>query len=935
LSWILFHESIRLNTESFVSEWDREAKKYKQKSIFKLRELNKFLSQIPTGKDNQRFIAEVTNQLKKASPEIIEGIPRMIGEEERLTKTINHLLVKAKDPIKKEEVFSLILEKIHPLMGIVTQTSPALLWPCLRLLMDSKIEISSGIQYKASLILSILQDSRSTETLLKALNRFPLLYSKIRVNLIYTLGNLKDKKALKAIAQVLEQPDEIKHSQSIKKGEIYFLLEQKEEAILALGKIGLESLQYLPILVKYEEHPSAKLKTYLAWTLGKIGKAQKEKFGGVSADIIITLLKLLKNKNKQIFEESVNALKKIDMPKFIHSLYLYNIGAVSILGLKPSQKGLYELSETLFYLTKTRKRAIIAVSGDSGTGKTYFCQSIMNGFGDVKREEILYLMRDRKKDQKIFNRILGLKWLKKYIDPIYYHDYPLSEEEDDPEEFFKQFLKKISNKKLIILDGCRDQHYFQKIIDLFYFRGELDVVVNFRSTFSTRRFNLEEREIALESIKTHLSFIEKPSLEDTLFYREGIAILYDLDNSISCRLNRQEIQELFGKRRIESWGDLIRIGDFNQESKPQKIISEKLSFREDKFFPKNETLAEISVESFSHKERKFKAQLNKNLTELPNLLEIIEMKDLKPKQIRLYAQDQICGIGEEGSVFVLTFLDNRIFYTFMEKSMGITLLGRDIFLINNKGGLINISFERNEKVNIGKTHSPALVATSFTRDKLITGHEDGSIRIWDFLDKNIQTLEGHHQPILSLAVDYFGRIYSASLDKTLKQWDIEQGVVNTVVNLDGKISQTKLYPHGKILVVTETDDSARYPNENSTNKVRIIDFKHKLSKVISSPFRKTISNINVYFDGRIIAGLSPSKSKTNQKHRTLAIISPKQNLCEFKILDGHSMETKDCLAVGPKIITCGTESAGEHSIRIWGTEFYARMELSKLSIQPS
>ncbi|GAH55492.1 unnamed protein product, partial [marine sediment metagenome] len=196
LSWILFRESIRLNAESFVSEWDREAKKYKQESRFKLRELNKFLSQIPTGKDNQGFIAEATNQLKKASPEIIEGIPRMIGEEERITKTINYLLVKAKDPIKKEEVFSLILEKIHPLMGIVTQTSPALLWPCLRLLMDSRIEISSGIQYKASLILSILQDSRSTDTLLKALNRFPLLYSKIRVNLIYTLGNLKDKKAL-------------------------------------------------------------------------------------------------------------------------------------------------------------------------------------------------------------------------------------------------------------------------------------------------------------------------------------------------------------------------------------------------------------------------------------------------------------------------------------------------------------------------------------------------------------------------------------------------------------------------------------------------------------------------------------------------------------------------------------------------------------------
>ena len=168
---------------------------------------------------------------------------------------------------------------------------------------------------------------------------------------------------------------------------------------------------------------------------------------------------------------------------------------------------------------------------------------------------------------------MGLRWLRKYIEPDFYQDYPFSEDKDDPKEFLTRFLEKNSDKKLIILDGCRDQSYFQRIIELFHFKGELDVEVNFRATLSTRRLNLEEREVALESVRTHLDFLEEPALEDTLLYQEGVVILYDLDNSISSRLNRQEIKELFQKRRIDSWGDLVKIGDFKQAPKSLAIES--------------------------------------------------------------------------------------------------------------------------------------------------------------------------------------------------------------------------------------------------------------------------------------------------------------------------------------------------------------------------
>jgi len=758
---------------------------------------------------------------------------------------------------------------------------------------------------------------------------------KIRENIIYTLGKSREKNALKSIAKVLEEPDKLFYSSRSGERKFCLLIEQKEEAILALGRIGLESLKFLPVLVKYAEHPSAKLQTCLAWALGEIGKTQKERSGGVSADIIITLLKLLKIKNKQVFEESVSSLKKIDMPEFIHSLYLYYVGAVSILGLKPAQKGLYELSETLHFLIRTKKRAIVAIGGDSGTGKTYFCGSIIQGFGEIKPEEILYLMRDRRKDQKILNQILGLEWLKKNVDPIYYHDYPLTEGEDNPEAFLSQFLKKNSDKKLIILDGCRDQNYFQKVIDLFHIKGALDIVVNFRTPFSTRRLNLEEREIALESVRTHLSFIEEPPFEDTQFYQEGKVLVYDLDNSIGSRLNSEEIKELFERKKIDNWGDLIRIGDFKGHANTLKIGLEKLNFREENFSVKNEKLPNISFKPYLYEERKFKAQLNENLAEQPNLLQTIEMHDLKPSQICHYAQEQIAGIGEGGSVFVLTFLDNRIFYTFTEKNASISLQGRDILLIDEKGRLTDISFERNEIANIANTESPALVLTSLSGNKIITGHRDGTIRIWDLLNRDIQILEGHRHPVISLSVDYSGRLFTGSSDNVLKQWDMKNRKVKVMRNLDSQISFIKLYTLGRLLVLTESKKTSQTLREELSSKMIIIDFEKEISQVINLPFNQLISSIDVYFDGRIIAGYLNSKKNTVPRLGSLAVISPQKNSWKYKALNGHEVDTKDCLAIGPKIITCGIDGKSEHTIRLWGTESYVRLALSKLYMKPS
>jgi hypothetical protein len=934
--WSLACEAYRINSQLHVPYWDKESRSLCLEYKKRFHKLNGVFERMPGAEEREDESVRFLEYLKGLLPDIYNSIPALIAEEDLSEGAIDRLLSEARDEEKCGELFSLIIQIIQPTQGIVTQTSPALLIPCLKLLLEDSIDVSSGIQYHASVLLSILKDIRSTETLVKALDSYPIHLTKIRENIIYTLGLLKEGNAVDSIAKILEEDDQMIHSPGPGRQTLCSLLEQKEEAILALGKIGVESLRSLPSLLKYTDHPSTRLNTCLAWALGEIGSAQKEKFGGVSAEIIIALLKLLRVKNRVNFEEAVGTLKKIGLPEFLHSLYLYDIGAVNILGLKPAQKGLYELSETLHELIKTKGRAIIAVNGDSGTGKTYFCQAICNGFGDVKGEEILYLMRDRKKDQKIFNRLLGIEWLKRHIDSDYYRDYPLSEEDDDPDEFMETFLEEHKDKKLILLDGCRDKYYFHRVVELFYFKGVLDVEVNFRATFSSRRLNLEERERALESIGTHLTFLENPVLEDTLFYREGAVILYDLDNSTSCRLDSQEVQELFKKSRIEAWGYLIQIGGFGKESRAQTLLQKKLDIRTEEFSPVEKSMPESFNKPFFAEERRFKVGLNDRLSERPNLLGKIEADDIKPVQLRFYAQDQIAGMGEDAGVFVLSFLDNRIFHTEVPGSNKIVLCGRDIYLLDTQGGLSCVSFEGKELIRFGAFESPITTLADFDSTKFVTGHEDGSIGIWDLSDKNIIMLRGHREPVCSLAVDYSNHVYSASLDQTIKFWDLTNRTIRTIEFPNETVSLLKRYPNGKILALAEVlaDKSSGESLEDSDQVIKILDLRNRSAQIIPVNFKQRISSMSINFDGRIVFSFGLLKPKNKKKENLLAILTAGKTRHKLDMLKDKSGGTTSSIVMGPKIITCGKENSGEYNLYLWGNTYYVKHELSKISLQP-
>ncbi len=919
------------NTETYVADWDFSGKVRREQYLVKVQKYLKNMYQILDGDIRINSLHKIINSLCEGKEDtidkvrLLEGIfnevSLIIEEEEKVRQCVSDLLIAFKNTKKEDEIFAMIDNYIDPDLGMMTGIPQALLRPCLELLSNPDIDISSGLQFKSSSVLGILRDLRSTDCLLNALESYELKYTNIRCNLIYAIGNLKQKKAIKHLINVLKCPDSVEvYPSSGSQGYKQPLQWEKYEAIWALGKLGAEAVEVIPIFMEYVNNPDRDLKLALAWAMGMIGKEQKEKYGGVDAGVVITLMNLLTAKESKIFEEVAFSLRKLDLPDFLHSLYLYNVATLPILALKPCSTGLYELSETIFYLMSLKKPVVMAVTGDSGTGKTYFCEAIKNGFGGLRKDELLYLMRDNPGHVHAFYKMLGIKLLKEHIDPQYYQDYPLTESEDNPDEFFDNFMREHSNKKLIILDGWLDKAYFYQVLKVFYENGYLDIVVNFRTTFSTKRFNLEEREGRLESVKTCLSCVEEPVIEKTEFYREGTAFVYNLDNSITSRLNSKEILDIFRRKKVDTWGDYIRIGQFKNNVRSLKIEDGELSALTEDITYKTEHFNLENIVKFSCGEARFSRILNEDRENKPNLLQIIKAGDFKINRICFYTQGQIAYCGYDGCIGVLSGLNDQIFYsnTHQKKVVGLSIIGEDICSIDVEGGMKITSFHKNTIINLEQHDSPAGSITSSRSGQIVTGHLDGTIRIWNIQAGQVIILRGHTGAVLAINISSDGKILSGGEDNHFRVWDIENKKVKVFSRQKDPISVMSSYSAGRI--VMGLDD----------NRIGIVDFETNKCKILYVDDIGVINAINVYFDGRIIVGM---KSRAyNGAGGNCIILDPRLDSQLYKVLAGHQIETRDCITMGPRIITCGSESNSEHTLRIWGTEFYVRKECDKLKL---
>jgi HEAT repeat protein len=923
------------NAEIYVSDWDSMGKAWQSRCLGKAEEFLRDVKRTLRSNSKMDIWLDTIHLLRKDKECVFSQVSSLIAEEEKVRNQIDDSLTRLKGAEEENPILEVIHEQIGSAMKRLTAVPASLTRPCLELLTNPDIDVSSGLQYEASSILGELKDVRCTNTLLSYLETCDPGHTNIRCNLIYALGNLHQKRALHHLVDVLEGPDSI-HVQLGKGSSGYDqpLLSEKQEAIWALGKLGPDAIEVIPALIKYSQDPNREMKISLAWTMGTIGHGQKKRYKGIDAGIVTTLMHLLTAEDSEIFEEAAVALRKLDLPNFLYTLYLHNFTTATLLSLKPSRTGLYELSETLLHLVSIKKPVVMAVTGDSGTGKTYFCESIANGFGELQENEIVYLQRDHPAHMKILKRMLGIKWLTGHVDQIYYQDYPLDENEDNPHEFFDDFIQDHAQARLIILDGWRDEPYFHQIVRIFYQKGYLDVLVKFRTTFSTRRINLEDREGALESVKTRLSLVEEPVIEETRFYQEGAVLIYNLDNSISSRLSREEIREVYQRKKVDTWGDQIRIGRFEKDARPLRIYAQILSGRWEDISVESQTISRAEVSRFSPQEATFSRILNENIAEQPNLLQVIEFVDLRLNRIAFYTQGQIACCGYDGDVGILTGFNDRLYYyrAHEQAAEHLVVVGGDICSVDSEGELKITTFQKNTVTTVEKHGSPVCSLASYRDDQILTGHRDGTIRLWNVPAQQVNVLQGQEGPVYAMAVDSHGRIFWGGGDGELCVWDPEDERAKVLLGLEAPISKMGLFPDGRVVMGTGIVDELEGKRRGSGAEISIVDFQSGACETFRVSDTSVVNALNVYFDGRIILGLTSSTPFGSQGN--LVVIDHQSSSPQYKILGGHNLETRNCLTMGPRIITCGSESESQHTLRIWGTEHYVKREHDKLALMP-
>ncbi len=182
--------------------------------------------------------------------------------------------------------------------------------------------------------------------------------------------------------------------------------------------------------------------------------------------------------------------------------------------------------------------------------------------------------------------------------------------------------------------------------------------------------------------------------------------------------------------------------------------------------------------------------------------------------------------------------------------------------------------------------------------------------------------------VTALTADQSGRIVASGEPGSLRRWDLKTRRMAIIGGQEGAARFIRPYPHGRILVVGQAGGG------EDTDALRLFDFEAGEVRTTPMPAGRPATGVNVYFDGRVVVSFGVRDREKGGDSGTLFVVSPGPEGCSYLSIYGHPRGTDDCLAMGPKIVTCGREPGGAASIRVWGSEFYIRTELGKLFIKP-
>ncbi|MEO0107180.1 MAG: hypothetical protein ABIL46_07625 [candidate division WOR-3 bacterium] len=897
---LIEYQCLVINTEQYIPEWDYKERKKQSQYLSQKNEFETNLRNLLNKTSLYDSFLNLHQEIKKN--ELFNFITAIINEQNKFCEQQTSVKAILDYNKKFSDIYETLNVNINLDFGYSITQGKSLVRPLIKILKDDWNMLNPGLKFEIVSMLGALKDPRCARTLVNLLKITRPENTNLISNIVYVLGNVHFIEMSYNLKEILQLPDYVNVSTGYK----IPVYDVKSEAIWTIGKLGILGKNLINEMAKYRYHKDNTIKIALAWALGIIGAEEKKKEGAVDLEILTTLLEFLNVKDKKLFEEAIYSLKKIGFYEIIEQINFTNIPATPILSLKPSSIGLYELSETIYHLMGLKQPVVMAVTGDSGTGKTYFCEVIKNGFGDIPKDEILYLMRDNPAHRTMFSRMIDQEFVKDFLDPQYYTIEMMDEKKLSPSEAFSNFIKQHSHKKLIILDGWLDEIYFYQVLKTFYQFNYLDCVVNFRTTYSTRRINLETREGILERVKDCLRFVENPPIEETEFYRNGDVFIYNLDNSIGSRLSSEEIKEVFSRKKVGLWADYIRIGRFHKEEKELIIIEEAINTKKEKYTIHPDSEIAIGEEPIDVQTEHFSRILNENLSSQPNLLQTINLDKTAPMKISYYSPGMIAYSNKDGMVGILTGVNNQNLYTKIKPDK---LLGHchynELLCLAHSSSIHAIDFTKNRKLVFTVSTVPISAFSSDRSKNFITGHYDGTIRLWDFEGKKTSLLLGHKSAIISLLITKNKNIISCGIDGEVRIWNLGDGSME-IFN-DSRFT-------------TEYMSTFRFFNniiflKNDT--FIVLNPELEIIKLIKINEIDKITAFYPYYDGRIFAGF-----EKNDKYG-LIVLEDKF----YKIISFLEKKIDSILIMGPRIIT-----TSEMGLNIWGSENYVNGEIEKLKI---
>ena len=198
----------------------------------------------------------------------------------------------------------------------------------------------------------------------------------------------------------------------------------------------------------------------------------------------------------------------------------------------------------------------------------------------------------------------------------------------------------------------------------------------------------------------------------------------------------------------------------------------------------------------------------------------------------------------------------------------------------------------------GHTDSVSSVAFSPVGERLASGSEDNTVRLWDSENGEcIRTLRGHRHYISSVAFNSDGkRVASASWDKTVRLWNTATGnELATLVGHDGYVTSVAFKPDDTLLASASADRT-----------VRIWDARPEEQSGVMRRFESGISLMVMSADGtRLASACGDGTIRVWDAHTN-------EDLATLPDCDGIS-----CIAFDPTRPDLLVFSAEGHPVRIW------------------